>query len=240
MRKSIFENDRLVFKPFQQLTKDEKELIIKSWSNPFNARYNATKDARKSVENISNLQEPTFKDLNNYYDCMFFRAVFDKKINKLVGTCRFGKFYKSKTIDCWDFGFNVLLKYWYKGYGVEILGNIVEIAKSEGAKTIVGSADAENFSSYKAMIKNKFIYSGLDGDGDFIYSLDLKSPNISDDEINKNWNRHLLMAKERLGAKKYCKLEQVNAKTFEMVKRIWAGEDEDLLVKYYNELILTI
>lgn len=238
MLKKNFESERLIFKPFQELKESEKEIIIESWSNPFNARYNSTKDAGKYVEDISKLKEPTFQDLNNYYDCMYFRAVFDKKTDEIVGTCRFGKYYKSDVFDCWDFGFNVLLKHWYKGYGTEILGSIVEIAKCENVKKIIGCADMENFASYKAMIKNGFIYSGLDEDGDFIYSLDLEKEKISINKINKNWKDHIKMSKEVLGAEKYHMLEKIDFKILEIVKRIQAGEDEYTLVNNYSSELI--
>ena len=146
-----FERNRLVFKPFSTLTDDEKKIIVKSWENPFNARYNKTKDANESVEKISRLAQPTFKKLEQYEDCMYFRAVFDKTTGELIGNCRFGKYYKSKTNECWDFGFNVLLKHWLKGYGTEIIGKItVPRIRQSVTCGVIGNVD--HFISRKHII----------------------------------------------------------------------------------------
>lgn len=231
----IFESERLFFKPFSMLTDEEKENIVSSWSNPFNARYNATKDARGDVEELSQSKEPTFQDLNDYSDCMYFRVAMDKNTSEIVATCRFGKHYECKTNECWDFGFNVLLKHWYKGYGVEIISKILELARSEGVKTFIGGADIENFGSYKAMIKNGFEYAGVDKDGDYRYFLDLNMPPKSKNEMESVWLAHLEMAKKDLGVDKFNRLEYINKKISEMVEKIQAGENEELLVKKYFE-----
>lgn len=69
------------------------------------------RDARGSVEKLSKSAEPTFQDLSNYSDCMYFRVAFDKTTGEIIGTCRFGKYHRSGTNDCWDFGFNVVLSH---------------------------------------------------------------------------------------------------------------------------------
>ena len=235
MIKEIFESERLIFKPFSSLTEEQKEVVAKSWNNPFNARYNAMKDAKGSVEELSRSAEPTFQDLSNYDDCMYFRVAFDKETNEIIGTCRFGKYHRSKTNECWDFGFNVLLKYWYKGYGVEIIGKMIELAKNEGVKTFNGGADIENYGSYKAMIKNGFEYDDYDEDGDYRYLLDLSKPAKTKTEIDNAWLSHLDMTKKDLGIDKFNRLEAINKKIAEMVARIRAGENEDDLVKIYFE-----
>ncbi len=233
MIKEIFESERLLFKPFSSLTEQEKETVAKSWSNPFNARYNAMKDAKGSVEELSKSAEPTFQDLDNYNDCMHFRVAFDKTTGEIIGTCRFGKYHRSKTNNCWDFGFNVLLSQWYKGYGVEIIGKMLELARSEGVKTFVGGADMENYGSYKAMIKNGFDFVGYDEDGDYRYIADLSKPAKTKAEIDEIWANHLEMTKKDLGIDKFTRLEAINLKIAEMVKRIQSGENEDELVKVY-------
>ena len=235
MLDKILESERLVFKPFSVLSEEEKEIIIKSWNNPFNARYNATKDARKSVNEIVNQEEPTFQDLDNYDDCMYFRVVFDKSTGALVGTCRFGKYYKSENNECWDFGFNVLLSHWCKGYGVEMIGKIIEISRLQGVKFIRGGADCENYGSYKAMIKNGFDYAGTDEDGDYEYILDINKPEKTQSEKQAIWYNHLEMTKKDFGLDKFNRLEFVNKKIIEMVLKIQAGENEDKLVKSYVE-----
>lgn len=232
-----FERDRLVFKPFSTLTDDEKKIIVKSWENPFNARYNKTKDANESVEKISRLAQPTFKKLEQYEDCMYFRAVFDKTTGELIGNCRFGKYYKSKTNECWDFGFNVLLKHWLKGYGTEIIGKIIDFARGEGVKTLNGGADIENYASYKAMINNGFEYMGYDEDGDYKYVLDLSKALKKKDDIYITWQEHLERTKTDLGEDKFNRLQNINKKIIEMVKRIQKGEDEDVLVNRYFEAL---
>jgi len=235
MINETFESERLTFKPFSSLTEEQKEIIAKSWSNPFNARYNAMKNPRKSVDELCETKEPTFKNLEDYQDCMYFRVAFDKTTDEVIGTCRFGKYHRSKTNDCWDFGFNVLLKYWYKGYGVEIIGKMLELARAEGVKTFVGGADIENYSSYKAMIKNGFEYDGYDEDGDYRYILDLRKPAKTKEEIDNAWLSHLDMTKKDLGVDKFNRLEAINKKIVEMVARIQAGENENELVKVYFE-----
>jgi len=235
MIKEIFESERLIFKPFSTLTEEEKEIVAKSWNNPFNARYNAMKDAKGSVEELSKSAEPTFKDLNNYSDCMYFRVAFDKSTGEIIATCRFGKYHRSKTNDCWDFGFNVVLSRWYKGYGVEIIGKMLELARSEGVKSFVGGADIENYGSYKSMIKNGFDFVGYDEDGDYRYIADLSKPAKTKTEIDKTWANHIEMTKKDLGIDKFNRLEAINKKIAEMVKRIQSGENEDELVRIYFE-----
>ena len=235
MMSEIFQSERLIYKPFSSLDSIGKEIIAKSWDNPFNARYNAMSDARESVEELSNIVEPTFNNLDDYYDCMYFRVVFDKGTGEIVGTCRFGKYYRSENGECWDFGFNVLLKYWGKGYGVEIVNQMIEVARSKGVKTFVGGADMENYASYKAMIRNGFEYVGYDDDGDYRYILDLSKKSKSKIEIERIWNEHLERTKKDLGIDKFNKLEKINIEIHEMVKRIQSGEDEDELVNCYFE-----
>lgn len=233
----IFESERLILKPFSMLTDEEKQIVGKSWSNPFNARYNAMRDAYGSVEELSKQAEPTFKNLEDYDDCMYFRVAFLKSTGELVATCRFGKYHKSSTTDFWDFGFNVLLKHWFKGYGVEIANKIIEIAKSRGVNKINGGADIENYGSYKAMVKNGFEFVGYDDDGDYNYVLDLNKPTKTKEEIAKIWQEHLDRTKKDFGEDKFNRLTRVNEKIVEMVKRIQQGEDEDVLVqKYFEEL----
>lgn len=232
-----FESERLIFKPFSILTDQEKEIVAKSWDNPFNARYNAMRDAKVAVKKLSESAEPTFQNLSNYSDCMYFRVAFDKTTNEIIGTCRFGKYYRSNTKDCWDFGFNVLLKHWYKGYGVEMISKMIELARNESVKSFVGGADIENYGSYKAMIKNGFDFVGYDEDGDYRYILDLSKPTKTKAEIDNVWLSHLDMTKKDIGIDKFNRLETINKKIAEMVKRIPAGENEDELVKVYFEEI---
>ena len=233
----IFESERLIFKPFSELSAEEKKIVGDSWSNPFNARYNTMRDAYASVEELAKQPEPTFNNLEDYDDCMYFRVAFLKATGELVATCRFGKYYHSKTADYWDFGFNVLLKHWFKGLGAEMVKTIIEIAKTHGVNKINGGADIENYGSYKAMVKNGFDYVGYDDDGDYKYVLDLNEQGKSKQEIDKVWKEHLDRTKKDLGEDKFNRLAKINEKIAEMVKRIQQGEDEDLLVdKYFKEL----
>ena len=152
------ESKRLVFKPFSALSAQERQIVGDSWANPFNARYNAMKDPYASVNELASTPEPTFNNIEDYYDSMYFRVAFEKESGKIVGTCRFGKYHSADTDKTWDFGFNVLLNSWYKGYGVEMVAAIIEYAKKCGVTEIIGGADIENYGSYKAMVKNGFEY----------------------------------------------------------------------------------
>ena len=146
-------------------------------------------------------------------------------------------FPKSTSTDFWDFGFNVLLKHWFKGYGVEMVNKIIEIAKSCGVNKINGGADIENYGSYKAMVKNGFEFVGYDDDGDYDYVLDLNKPTKTKEEIDKIWKEHLDRTKKDLGEDKFNRLTKINEKIAEMVKRIQQGGNEDVLTqKYFDEL----
>lgn len=191
------------------------------------------KNARKSLDEICSTPEPTFTILDDYYDCMYFRVVFSKETGELIGTCRFGKYYDATTNDVWDFGFNVLLSHWYKGYGGEIVAKIIELAKTQGVKKIRGGADIENYGSYKTMIKNGFDFVDYDKDGDYEYMLDLSKPAKTQTQIDSVWETHLAMTKKDLGEEKFRRLESINAKNFEMVQKIKSGESEDELVEEY-------
>lgn len=245
----VIETERLILKPFYSLKDNEelKEELIKSWDNPFNARYNADPDSRKSVEDLIARCEPTFTSLESYYDTMFFRVVYDKNTGELIGSCRFGKYPESDSMDTWDFGFNVLLRHWGKGYGTEMVKKIIEIARSEGAKFVRGGADNDNFASYHAMVKNGFKYIGIDNDDDFEFQLDLTKPTPSKEECEKEWQEHIDRYKDRknenglvFGPEKYEDLQDINRLVKEMVAEIQAGGDEDALIQDYNEKVEAI
>ena len=223
-----FESERLVFKKFCQLNESEIKTIGDSWANPFNARYNAMKDPYGSVKEMCTWEDPT--EWRNYY-----RVAFLKETGEIVGTCRFGKYHGCGTGDVWDFGFNVLLKHWFNGYGAEMVGKIIEIAKSEGVKEIRGGADIENYGSYKAMVRNGFQYNGIDQDGDYEYILDLTKEPISKEKIEQNWQEHIQRTIKDFGEEKFKKLTQINEKIAEMVKKVQNGEDEKILAQQYFE-----
>lgn len=236
----IFETERLMFKPFRDLSEEQKKLIGKSWANPFNARYNSMRDPYGAVNDLASRPEPTFTDLEEYYDYMCYRVAFSKQTGEVVGTCRFGKYHASETLDVWDFGFNVLLNHWGKGYGVEILSAILEQSKKAGAKQMVGGADIENYGSYKAMVRNGFEFVGYDEYGDYAYLLDLQKAPRTKEQIDLEWQKHIERSKKDFGEDKFNRLELINSKIAEMVKRIQNGEDEDILVKEYFEKLNNI
>lgn len=243
------ETERLILKPFKSLTEEQKEELIKSWDNPFNARYNAEPDSRKSVEDIIARDEPTFtligESLESYYDTMFFRVAYDKVTGELIGSCRFGKYPGSKTMDMWDFGFNVLVRHWSKSYGTEMVKKIIEIAKLEDAKYFRGGADNDNFASYHAMAMNGFKRCEKpDDDGDFEYILDLNAPKPTKEEMEQEWANHIKAYIERpsenglvFGQEKFDDLQVVSKLTKEMVEKIQSGGDEDALVEEYNNKV---
>ncbi len=234
------ESERLIYKPFSAITDIENNIIGKSWANPFNARYNSMKNPYGSVQELSQISEPTFTNLNEYYDCMYYRVIFSKQTGELIGTCRFGKWYKCDNLDVWDAGANILLKYWSDGYGEEVLGAMVKIAQEHGAKYFVGVADIENFGSNKIMIKNSFDFVEIDEDGDYFCKLDLSKPKKSKEEIKENWQFYLTKVQECVGEEKLQRLQLVNSKIKELISRIKTGEDEDNLVKMYFEQLNAI
>ncbi len=244
------ETERLILKPFSSLKDNEKlkEELIKSWDNPFNARYNAEPDSRKSVEDLIARDEPTFANVESYYDTMFFRVAYDKVTKELIGSCRFGKYPESETMDTWDFGFNVLLKHWSKGYGTEMVKKIIEIAKFEDTKFLRGGADNDNFASYHAMAMNGFKRcEEPDRSGDFEYMLDLNAPKRTKEEMKQEWDSHIKAYIDRpnengliFGPEKYEDLQKVSKLTKEMVGKIQNGGDEDALVEEYNNKVETI
>lgn len=243
------ETERLILKPFSSLldNQGQKEELIKSWDNPFNARYNAEPDSRKSVEDLIARDEPSFtiigESLESYYDTMFFRVAYDKVTGELIGSCRFGKYPECDTMDTWDFGFNVLIRHWSKGYGTEMVKKIIEIAKFEDAKHIRGGADNDNFASYHAMAMNGFKRcEEYDDSGDFEYVLDLNAPKRTKEECEQEWRDHIQAyinrpdeEDKKFGKKKYLRLMKINKKIKKMVKGIQKGKDEDRLIKKYFE-----
>ena len=236
------ETERLILKPFKSLTEEQKEELIKSWDNPFNARYNAEPNSRKSIEDLIARDEPSFTNSDKYYDTMYFRVVYDKNGN-LIGSCRFGKYPESKTLDTWDFGFNVLVRHWSKGYGSEMVKKIIEIARNEDVKFLRGGADNDNFASYHAMAMNGFKRcEEPDRSGDFEYILDLNAPKRTKEECEVEWESHIKAYIDRpdeedkkFGKKKYLRLMKINKKIKKMVIEIQKGKDEDRLIKKYFE-----
>ena len=240
----LFETERLIEKSFSELTDEEKQGIVRSFKNPFNARFNAIDNPYTTVEEISTRKEPTFsgigKTLDTFKDTNYFRAFFDKFSGELVGVSRFGVYYKKQKIDIWDFAmFNVLMKHWGRGYGVEMLKGICDFAITKGVKYIYAGADHDNFGSYHAMIKSGFKYSGTE-DGDFEYRRDLSIPFPTEKQINEEWEKHIRRYIRKYGKKRFNRLMKINNLTKEMVNRIKNGENEDeLIMKYYkicNEL----
>jgi len=224
-------DDNLEFVRFDTLSDKERLIIGNSWDNPFNARYNHMRDPYGSVNEIATYEEPPLKD--NY-----FRVVRKKDTQEIVGTCRFGKYHAATDNNTWDFGFNILLRHWFNGYGAEILRTIIELAKKEKVKTIIGGADIENFGSYKAMVKNGFQYDDVDNMGDYRYILDVKSHTPpTQQQIKDRWDNHMAMAKKDLGEKKVQLLEYINKEIFKLVQEIKAGGNEIALTKaYYDKL----
>lgn len=243
----IVETDRLILKPFKSLSAEQKEELIKSWDNPFNARYNACHDSRKSIEELMKREEPTFSNIkkgsDSYYDTMFFRVAYDKVSEELIGSCRFGKYHGSRTMRTWDFGFNVLVRHWSKGYGTEMVRKIIEIARNEGVTFVRGGADNDNFGSYHAMIKNGFKYYRIDKDKDFEFKLKI-SRTPSEEDCKKEWTKHIKRYIKRkskngliFGQEKYDDLQKINMIVKEMVKKIQQGGDEETLVQEYNKKV---
>ena len=230
MLKGNLESERLYYKKFNELTNAQKKVVADSWANPINARYNSMNDPYKSVEEMCTWEEPT--SWGNYY-----RVAFLKENDEIVGTCRFGKFYQSKTDDVWDFGFNVVLKHWFKAFGSEILHAIIEKAKEYRVRKIRGGADIENFGSYKAMVRNGFVYTGKDEDGDYEYYLDLSNQPLQESQKEQNWAKHLRRAEEDFGKDKFDRLMLVNAEIAKLVARLQQGDDENaLLQEYFDKL----
>lgn len=244
-------NTELEFRPFRELNPEQLHQIGKSWANPINARYNAMRDPYGSAIELANLDEPTFSNKDDYYDNMYYRAVFKKGTEELIGTCRFG------CDKVWDFGFNILLKHWFEGYGVKILQHIVEVERAHGATRIRGGADIENFGSYKAMVKCGFVMNkDLDNDGDFEYWLEDVQNHImpTSEEINNRWKHHMSRAKQEFGtvlltdsdekrvSKELSKvrmrgLSDINDLVLALVQGIKAGGDEDVLTEEYWQKI---
>lgn len=241
MFEQTIKTERLIDKPFSLLTKEQKDEIVKSWKNPFNARFNAINNPSDTIEEISSRKEPTFlvieKSFESFKDTNYFRAVFDKKTGELIGVCRFGIYYEKQKLDTWDFAlFNVLIKHWGKGYGVEMLSGVCKFAKTKGVKYIYASANNDNFGSYHAMINSGFKYSGLDEDGDFAFRRDLAKPMPTKEEINEEWQKHIRRYIRKFGKRRFDRLNTINKLTKEMHERIKAGEDEDKLVKEYYDI----
>ncbi len=251
-------NTELEFRPFRELSPEQLHEIGRSWANPINARYNEMRDPYGSAIELAGLDEPTFSNKDDYYDNMYYRAVFKKGTEELIGTCRFG------CDEVWDFGFNILLKHWFEGYGVKILQHIIEVERAHGATRIRGGADIENFGSYKSMVKCGFVMSkDLDKDGDFEYWLEDVQNHImpTSDEIEKNWKHHLKRANEEFGTVKLngtdekrisvelsnvrmLGLGDINKLVSTLVQGIKAGGDEDILtleywakIKYISDLL---
>jgi len=236
----VIETERLFFKPFSALTKEEKKEIAKSWKNPFNARFNAINKPLTTAEEISTRKEPTFsligKNFEAFKDTNYFRAVFNKETKELIGVCRFGMYYELQQVNTWDFAlFNVFLKHWGNGYGVEILRGVCDFAKNEGVKYIYAGASNDNFSSYHAMIYSGLKYCRVDDDEDFEFRRDLTKEMPTKVDMEEEWQKHIRRYIRKFGKKRYNRLDEINKLIKEMVQRIHAGENEDELVKIYYE-----
>ncbi|MBE7075509.1 MAG: GNAT family N-acetyltransferase [Clostridiales bacterium] len=222
-------SERLIFKNFSELSEEEKQIIAKSWGNPINSRYNGSSEAPiDQVNDIASYSLPTEWG-------MFYKYVVLQETGEVVGTCRFGKWYKSDSASVWDFGFNVLLKYWFKGYGTEIVKTIVEVAKSEGIEKVISAADIENFGSYKSMFKNGMKFKGYDKDEDYEFEIDLTKEQIvqSQEALDQEWQSILEKAEKDLGKKRYKLIMDDFKNIRKLVTKIQDGGDEDKLIKEY-------
>ena len=247
MYEQTIKTKRLIDKPFSALTKEEKEIIVECWRNPFCARFNAINNPSDTIEELIQRKEPTFsikniseKSLEAFKDTNYFRVVFDINTGELIGVCRFGMYYEKQRRDVWDFAlFNVLMKHWGKGYGVEMLSGVCEFAKSKGIKYLYASADNDNFGSYHAMIKSGFKYAGLEAD-DFAFRRDLTKPMPTKEEINEEWQKHVRRYIRKFGKRRFDRLNKINELTKEMIYRIKTGESENLLIPQYYSICNSI
>lgn len=234
------ETKRLIFKPFSTISQEEKRIIVESWKNPFNARFNAICNPTSTCEEIACRKEPTFsiieKSTPSFKDTNYFRVVFDKESGELVGVCRFGMYYTYQKKEIWDFAlFNVVMKHWGKGYGAEMLQGVCEFAKQKGVKYLYAGASNDNFASYRTMIKNGFKYCGL-SEGDFEYRRDLSLPSPTSEEIESEWLLHIRRYIRKFGKKRYSRLMKISSLIQEMICKIKSGEDEKILTEKYFEI----
>ena len=229
MVSNVLETERLILRRFgydkfgNKLDKQQRKIevfqIFKSWSNPQNYRYNEITWDIDDVDEMFDYDFPTSWD-------MYYMIAESKESGEIIATCRFGKYHDDETNLVWDFGYNVFRgddkesytlddvrsvfdenglvkdeKYWGKGYAKEILNLIMKIAKSEGIHKLYSGADIDNFASIKAMIKNGFIFSTIDEDGDPCMEYDLlnkRQSEMSKEEIDRAWENYLItIAKEK-------------------------------------------
>ncbi|MBO5394536.1 MAG: GNAT family N-acetyltransferase [Clostridia bacterium] len=238
MIEKVVETKSFIFKAFSLLSHEEKSEIVRCWKNPFCARFNAVNEPTSSVEEIASLPEPTFsiiaRNLEGWNDTNYFRAVFDKKTEEIIGVCRFGMCYEKQEKGIWEFGlFNVMMKQWGNGYGVKMLQEVCKLVKPEGIQYLYAGADNDNFGSYNAMIKSGFKYAGLDSDGDFSFRRDLTKPMPTNEEIDGEWQRHKRRYIRKFGKKRFDRLNKINNLIKEMLERIKAGENGDKLIEEY-------
>ena len=82
------------------------------------------------------------------------------------------------------------------------------------------------------IIKSGLKYAGLE-DGDFVFRRDLTKPMSTQEEIDKEWEKHIRRYIRRFGKKRFNRLSKINSLTKEMVGRIKNGEDESGFIEEY-------
>lgn len=151
MKTPILETDRVVLRPlssedsqdiFDRWTADER--VTKYMSYPTHTSVEDTKGWLKMVEASEQSEKA--------YDWGFWL----KDENYLFGS---GGIYYHEDEKCYEIGYNIMHKYWHKGYTTEIVKGILEFAKKElGIKEFMAWHAKDNPASGEVLKKCGFVY----------------------------------------------------------------------------------
>lgn len=154
----IIETERL---RLRYMTNDDAQAIFDIWSNPANARF---MDAPKDLEDVRETADwENGCTLSKKGDPCHFRVVTLKSTNEIVGTCRF---HFTDNGENMGFGYNIAEKWWGNHFATELLTRLIQLAREQGAKKLIGGADKENTASWHILEK----YMDFVGEEDYTES----------------------------------------------------------------------
>ncbi len=184
---------------------EEKDVhrIFMAWNNPQSYRFNSIDWNERSIKYMVDRPWPT--DYGMYH-----MVLEDAETHELLATCRFGRYWNSKTEDkIWDFGYSTFRSddkedytlediknvfkngvqpdalCWGKGYSSIMVEEIIKIAQNEGIVQIRSGANGANWGSQKVIMKNGLKFLQVDKDGDVDFSFNLRDENGNSNPITK-------------------------------------------------------
>lgn len=127
------------FNYFSKLTFNE-EVMIMNYGRVF-----TLEESKKFYQGILSV--------NSKHEVLGYFKVFEKTIDDFIGLAAI---YTDDDLAEAEVEYMLLPEYWGKGYGGEIVGELLEVAKTEGINKVTATIDPKNIASRKILTNNGF------------------------------------------------------------------------------------